>query len=260
MLTLSSAQIDAWISFYAYPLVRILGLISVAPLWSTAGIPRRTRLMLGFAITLAIAPALPAMPTIPPGSLAGLWIMSQQLLIGVAMGFAARVVFAAIDLGGAFIGLQMGLGFATFYDPLEGSQTPVIGELLGLISLLLFLALDGHLLYIATLAKSFQAIPVSPNALASESWLNITHLGSKLFAAGLLIALPVIVALMITNVALAVLTRAAPQLNIFALGFPLTLTGGFVTVALSMNYLGSPLQEIYSFAIEAMLGFANGNP
>ena len=121
MLSLNTAQIDAWIVFYAFPLARTLGMIATAPLWSTAGIPRRTRLILGFAITLAIAPALPPMPTVQPASLAGLWILAQQMLIGVAMGFAARVVFASVDMAGTFIGLQMGLGFATFYDPLQGT-------------------------------------------------------------------------------------------------------------------------------------------
>lgn len=256
MLSISTSQIDAWIAFYAFPLARILGLIAAVPLWSTGGIPRRTRLILGLAITVAIAPALPEMPKVSPGSLAGLWILAQQMLIGIAMGFAARIVFAAVDLGGAFIGLQMGLGFATFYDPLGGSQTPVIAEFLGLISLLLFLALDGHLLYVATIAKSFVTIPVGPESLAPGSWKNLAELGGKMFSAGLLIALPVIVALMITNVGLAVLTRAAPQLNIFALGFPLTLLGGFVIVALGMNQLAGPLQALYQFAIEAMLGFA----
>ncbi|OMG56806.1 flagellar biosynthetic protein FliR [Azonexus hydrophilus] len=256
MLNISTTQIDAWIAFYAYPLARILGLIATAPLWSTAGIPRQTRLILGLGITIAIAPALPPMPAVQPASLAGLWILGQQILIGIAMGFAARVVFAAIDMAGTFIGFQMGLGFATFYDPLEGAQTPVLAEFIGLLALLLFLSLDGHLLYVSTLAQSFHAIPVGPEALSPNSWRNLTELGSKIFSAGLLLALPVLIALMITNVALGVLTKAAPQLNLFALGFPLTLMGGFAGVALSLNYLAVPLQALYDYALRAMLGFA----
>ena len=217
MISIDSVQIDAWIAAFIFPLARILAFIAAAPLWSTAGIPRRTRLILGIAITVAIAPSLPNMPSVQPASLTGLWIMLQQMLIGIGMGFAARIVFAAFDLAGEFIGAQMGLGFATFYDPLSSSQTPVIAEFYGLIALLLFLSMNGHLLYFATLAQSFSAI---------------------------------------TNVALAVLTRAAPQLNIFALGFPLTLLGGFVAIAISMNYLATPLQAIFEFAMSAMLGFA----
>lgn len=256
MLELSTAQIDAWIVFYAFPLARILGLIATAPLWSTAGIPRQTRLILGLGIAIAVAPALPPMPDVQPASLAGLWILGQQMLIGIAMGFAARVVFTAVDMAGTYIGFQMGLGFATFYDPLEGGQTPVLSEFMGLLSLLLFMALDGHLLYVSTLAQSFHAIPVGPGALSPNSWRNIAELGSKIFSAGLLLSLPVIVALMITNVALGVLTKAAPQLNLFALGFPLTLMGGFIGVGLSLSYIGSPLQALYDYALRAMLGFA----
>ena len=256
MISIDSVQIDAWIAAFIFPLARILAFIAAAPLWSTAGIPRRTRLILGIAITVAIAPSLPNMPSVQPASLTGLWIMLQQMLIGIGMGFAARIVFAAFDLAGEFIGAQMGLGFATFYDPLSSSQTPVIAEFYGLIALLLFLSMNGHLLYFATLAQSFSAMPVDTTPLGSASWLNLAELGAKIFSAGLLLALPVVVALMITNVALAVLTRAAPQLNIFALGFPLTLLGGFIGIAISMNYLATPLQAIFEFAMSAMLGFA----
>lgn len=256
MLSITTAQIDAWLAFYAFPLARVLGLIATAPLWSTAGIPRRTRLILGISIVIAIAPALPAMPQVAPGSLAGLWILGQQMLIGIAMGFAARVIFSAIDMAGTFIGLQMGLGFATFYDPLDGAQTPVIAEVIGIIALLLFMALNGHLLYISTLAQSFHAIPIGPTALSPNSWLNIAELGGKIFSAGLLLSLPIVVALMITNIALAVLTRAAPQLNIFALGFPLTLLGGFIMLSIALNYMSTPLQVLFDTALRSMLEFA----
>ena len=256
MISIGSAQIDAWIAAFIFPLARILAFIAAAPLWSTAGIPRRTRLILGIAVTIAIAPSLPAMPNIQPASLSGLWVMLQQMLIGIGMGFAARIVFAAFDLAGEFIGAQMGLGFATFYDPMSSSQTPVIAEYINLIALLLFMSMNGHLLYFATLAQSFSAIPVSLTPLGSASWLNLVELGGKIFSAGLLLALPAIVALMIINIALAVLTRAAPQLNIFALGFPLTMMGGFIALAISMNYLASPLQTIFEFAMSAMLDFA----
>lgn len=255
MISIASTQIDAWIAAFIFPLARILAFIATAPLWSSAGIPRRTRLILAIAITTAISPGLPSMPTVQPASLAGLWILLQQMLIGIGMGFAAKIVFTAFDLAGEFIGSQMGLGFATFYDPLNSAQTPVIAEFIGLLALLLFLSLNGHLIYIATLAQSFSAIPVGENPLGAASWLNLVELGGKIFSAGLLIALPIIVALTITNVALAVLTRAAPQLNLFALGFPITLIGGFLMLAVSLDYLASPMQSIFEFALSAMLGF-----
>ncbi|MDE1547410.1 flagellar biosynthetic protein FliR, partial [Dechloromonas agitata] len=227
MISIGSAQIDAWIVAFIYPLTRILGFIATAPLWSSNGVPARTRLILGLAIAVALTPSLPPMPVVQPASLTGLWIMAQQMLIGIGMGFAVKIVFAAFNVAGEFIGTQMGLGFATFYDPLSSAQTPVIAEFINLLALLLFLSMNGHLLYLATLAQSFSAIPVSATPIAAGSWLNLAELGSRMFSAGLLLSLPVMAALMITNVALAVLTRAAPQLNLFALGFPLTLLGGF---------------------------------
>lgn len=256
MLTLSTAQINAWIGMFAYPLVRILAFIAVAPLWSTAGIPRRTRLVLGLGLAVALAPALPPQVMAAPGTWQGLALLMQEFLVGIAMGFAVRTVFAVTDVAGEFIALQMGLGFATFYDPLNSSQTPVIAEFLGLITLLLFMAMNGHLMYAATLAQSFSVIPVGAPLLGADSWLNIARLGSTIFSLALLLSLPIVVALMITNVALAVLTRAAPQLNIFALGFPLTLLGGFFALAVSTSYLAEPLQRLYEVALNAMLGFA----
>ena len=255
MISIGSAQIDAWIVAFIYPLTRILGFIATAPLWSSNGVPARTRLILGLAIAVALTPSLPLMPVVQPASLTGLWILAQQMLIGIGMGFAVKIVFAAFNVAGEFIGTQMGLGFATFYDPLSSAQTPVIAEFINLLALLLFLSMNGHLLYLATLAQSFSAIPVSATPIAAGSWLNLAELGSRMFSAGLLLSLPVMAALMITNVALAVLTRAAPQLNLFALGFPLTLLGGFFALAISLNYMATPIQGIFEVGLEAMLGY-----
>ena len=255
MISFTATQLDSWIAAYAFPLVRILGFAASTPIWGASILPRRVRLLLGLAITIAVAPTLPTMPTVAPGSLAGLWIMTIQLLLGLAMGFAAKVVFSAIDLAGEFIGAQMGLGFATFYDPNNASQSPVITEFINLLALLLFLSLNGHLLFIAALAESFQLIPVSAQLFSHSSWLNLVNLAGQIFSLELLLSLPVLVALLITNFALAILTRAAPQLNIFSLGFPLTLLGGFIAMMICMNYLASPLQTLFEIALNAMLGF-----
>jgi len=255
MISITSAQLDLWVATFIYPATRILALFAAAPLWSNAAMPRRTRLILGLAVTIGLAPALPTMPSVPPGSIAGLWIIAQQMLIGVGMGFAARIVFAAVDMAGQFMSIQMGLGFATFYDPLNSSQTPVLAEFMNLLALLVFLSINGHLIYVATLAQSFTVIPVSATPLGNGSWRNLAELGSHIFASGLLLALPVTVALMITNIAMGVLTRAAPQLNLFALGFPLTLMGGFIVLGLTLNYLAGPLQAIFETGLSAMLSF-----
>ncbi|OQA32604.1 MAG: Flagellar biosynthetic protein FliR [Betaproteobacteria bacterium ADurb.Bin341] len=256
MISITSLQLDAWMAAFFYPLTRILALFASAPLWSSAAMPRRTRLILALAVTIGLAPSLPVMPDIAPASTEGLWILAQQFLIGLGMGFSMRIVYLAIDLAGSYIGFQMGLGFATFYDPTSASQTGVMAEFMGLMALLAFLSINGHLMYVATLSQSFVAIPVGATPLGSGSWLNVAELGSKIFSGGLLLALPVIVALIITNIALGVLTRAAPQLNLFAVGFPLTLMGGFLALGLALNYLSRPMLAVFEFGLSAMLGFA----
>lgn len=254
MITLTSAQLDAWIAAFFYPLARILALIAAAPPFSNAAVPLRVKAALGLALALALAPALPAIPAISPASGAGLMLLAQQMLIGATMGFAFRLVISAIDFAGELIGLQMGLGFATFYDPNNTAQTPVISEFLSLLGLLVLLSMNGHLMMLATLLRSFEALPIGASLLGAGSWSNLAHAGAIIFASGLMLALPVVCALLITNVALGVLTRAAPQLNLFAVGFPLTLIGGFAVLILSLGYLSTPLLQLFEHGIQAMLG------
>lgn len=254
MITLTSAQLDAWIAAFLYPLARILALIAAAPPFSNVAVPMRVKALFGLALTLALAPALPPIPAISPGSGAGLMLLAQQMLIGAAMGFAFRLVISAIDFAGEVIGLQMGLGFATFYDPDNTSQTPVISEFLSLLGLLVLLSMNGHLMIVATLARSFEALPIGATSLAAGTWSNYAHAGTIIFASGLMLALPVVSALLIANVALGVLTRAAPQLNLFAVGFPLTLIGGFAVLILSLGYFSTPLLQLFEHGIQAMLG------
>lgn len=255
MISLASGQLDAWIAAFFYPLTRVLALLAAAPPFSNAAIPVRVRLTLGLAITLALAPALPPMPAIPPGSGAGLMILAQQMLIGLSMGFAMRLAIAAIDFAGEVIGLQIGLGFATFYDPSNTSQTPVVASFLSLLALMVLLSVNGHLMILATLGQSFIVLPVGAPLPGPGSWSNLAHAGIVIFASGLMLALPLVCALVITNTALGVLARAAPQLNIFAVGFPLTLIGGFVMLITTMGYLATPFLQLYEHGLQSMLGF-----
>ncbi|MBK9446498.1 MAG: flagellar biosynthetic protein FliR [Betaproteobacteria bacterium] len=255
MISFTSAQLDAWIVAFFFPLTRILALLAAAPPFSNASVPRRSKLMLGLAISLALVPALPPMPTVSPSSGMGLMLIAQQIVIGMAMGFAMRLTIAAIDYAGEVIGLQMGLGFATFYDPDNASQTPVLSNFISLLGILVLFSINGHLMILVTLAESFSAIPVGGPFLAAATWSNLGHAGAIIFSSGLMLAIPIVSALVITNIALGVLTRAAPQLNIFAIGFPLTLIAGFVLLILSLNYLAAPLMELFEHGLRSMLGY-----
>lgn len=259
MISLTSAQLDAWIAAFFFPLARILALIATAPPFSNAAVPMRIKLALGLAISLALVPALPPIPPVSPTSGTGMLILAQQIVIGFTMGFAMRIVVAAIDFAGEVIGLQMGLGFATFYDPDSASQTPVIAQFISLFATLVLLAINGHLMILATLTQSFSALPIGGTSLGAGSWSNFAYTGSIVFSAGLMLALPAVAALLITNTALGILTRAAPQLNLFAVGFPITLTGGFIVLILMLGYLATPLTQLYEYGLQAMLGHFVGS-
>ncbi len=260
MISLTSAELNAWMVAFFFPLARILAFLTAAPPFNNAALSRRVRLFLGLAITLAITPALPKMPTLDPASGRGLLILAEQMLIGLGMGFSMRLIFSGIDLAGNMISMQMGLGFATSYDPQNTAQTPVISEFIGILALLIFMGINGHLLLIATLTHSFTAMPIGAAAPGNATWLNLANAGVIIFSAGLLLALPIIVALLITNLALGVLGRVAPQLNLMAVGFPITLTLGLIALALGLSYLSAPLQQLFEFGLQAMLGYFAAPP
>jgi flagellar biosynthetic protein FliR len=254
MINVTAAEINAWVVAFLFPLARVLALLSAAPPFNNPALPTRIRLILGLAITFAIAPGLPPMPSLDPGSGAGLLLLAQQLVVGLAMGFAMRLVFTAVDMAGNLISLQMGLGFASAYDPQTAGQTAVISEFLGLLALLVFMAINGHLMVIATLAHSFTVLPVGASSPQANAWWSLASAGAVVFSSGLLLALPVLVALMISNLALAVLSRAAPQLNLMAIGFPLTIALGFSGLIFGLAYLGTPLQQLFEYGLQTMLG------
>ena len=255
MISFTSAELNTWIATFFFPLARILALLAAAPPFNNAGLTTRVRLVLGLTIAVAIAPALPPMPAIEPASGLGLLILAQQMIIGLAMGFALRLVFSAVDLAGMMISTQMGLGFATAYDPQSASQTPVVSEFIGLLALLMFLSIDGHLMVISTLVQSFTFLPVKLLAISEASWLNIASAGGIIFSAGVMLALPAVTALLITNVALGVLGRVAPQLNLIVIGFPVTILLGFIALYVGMSYLAAPLQQLFEHGLRSMLGF-----
>jgi flagellar biosynthesis protein FliR len=252
MISFTSAQLDAWITAFIFPLARIFGLLASAPIFNNAAQPQRIRLGVGLVITLAIVPVLPPMPAVPAGSWIGFAILAQQAIIGVLLGFTLRIAFSAIDVAGDLIGMQMSLSFAVFYDPQNAGQTPVIAEFLGLLAMLIFLALNGHLLTLSVLVESFKLLPITATPFGAGGFASMLAWSSVLFSAGLLLALPLITALLIANLAMGVLARVAPQLNIFAVGFPVTLTAGFIVMMFSIPYFGAAMERLFDHAFRAM--------
>ncbi|MGC2166148.1 MAG: flagellar biosynthetic protein FliR [Gallionella sp.] len=252
MISFTSAQLDTWLATLLFPLIRIVAMISTSPVIGNKQVPARVKIGLSALLAIIIAPTLESVPQVSLGSAQGLLIILQQIVIGVAMGFTMRLIFSAVEMAGELAGLQMGLGFASFYDPLNASFTPIIARWLGMVAALAFLALNGHLLMISALAESFSILPIG-TMMRWEGFHAVVVWGGSIFAYALQISLPVLAALLTTNIALGILTRAAPQLNLFAVGFPITLAIGFFVLALSMPSFAPMLDRLTQEGLGTML-------
>jgi flagellar biosynthetic protein FliR len=250
MITLSSADINMWIAGLLWPLTRILALISAAPIFGNSAVPPSVKVSLSVAIAVIVAPAVPAWPAVDPMSYAGLLIVLQEMLIGLAMGFSIRIIFAAVEMAGEISSLTMGLGFATFFDPTTQGRSSAISQFLSLVATMAFLAINAHLVLLSALVESFSTLPVSALPIYGGGFKQLADWGGKIFSVGVQLSLPIVAALLITNVALGILTRAAPQLNLFGIGFPITLGVGLLVVAMTLPYLGMPIQNLFLDGIE----------
>lgn len=253
MIELTTAQWNLLLATYLYPFVRVMGYISADPVLGNRTVPIRLKIGLALAISVAIAPTLGPLPAIEPASPAGLAILAQQVFIGVAIGFAVRVILAAVEMAGQMIGLQMGLGFATFFDPQTSAQVPVIGQYLGLLAILVFLSINGHALVLSTLIESFRILPIGTLGLESNGFSAFARWGAQIFLIGFTLALPVIATLLIANFGIGIISRAAPQMNIFAVGFPFTLLVGFVALYLMFPYFLPVLDRLFTGGIETLV-------
>lgn len=235
---------------YAWPFLRVTGLVMVAPVFGANVVPRRVKMALAVALTLVLAPLVPASPTpIAPFSALALLTAVQQIMIGVAIGFSVQVVFDALLMAGQAIAMTMGLGFATLVDPNRGVATPVVGQFFLIVGLLLFLSLNGHLLLLQVLADSFRWMPPGPQGLDASSFALLFAWGGKIFEAGIVIALPAVVGLLVVNLALGVVSRAAPSLNLFAVGFPVSMLLGFFMLVLSLPALQTSFEHLLGDAL-----------
>jgi flagellar biosynthetic protein FliR len=244
MIGIGADDLEFWLSAFLYPFFRMLALMSSAPLLSQASVPVPTRLGLAVLLTVLVAPTLPAGATISPFSVVGVLLIFQQVIVGVALGFSMQLAFSAVELAGNMIGLQMGLSFAVFIDPQNSTQSPIVGSFLSMILTLLFLAINGHLMMISAVVDSFRAVPIGIDASHTYHWLQLASAGSQVFVSGLQIAMPIIGAMMLANLTLGVLTRTAPQLNLFAVGFPVTIIVGLLMLLLGMPYLMPELEKV----------------
>lgn len=251
-MTFTYTEFMQGFGLYFWPFVRIGAMLSIIPLFGMRGVPARVRILFSLLVAMIIAPMIPLPPPVDPLSWTGLGFMVQQIMIGVAMGIIFMVVFQAFVIAGQLIAMAMGLAFAMMVDPATGVQTPVVSQYLTILVTLLFLALDGHMMVIYVLAGSFELLPVGANLLTVESFRLVYEFGRFMFSGGVLVALPAVTALLLINISFGVITRAAPALNIFAVGFPVTLLAGLVMMIFITPMVLPHLQELLNRAIDTI--------
>jgi len=228
-------------TLYLWPFFRIAAMVSIAPIYGTHTVPARVKLIIAVALTMMVAPILPKTKYIDPLSFDGLVVTFHQVLIGIAIGFMVTILFGALVTGGQIVAQLMGLGFASMMDPQNGVSVPVIGQFYTILATFVFLILNGHLILVDLLVSSFQTMPVGEFGLSADKIWQLILWSKWIFAAAVVIALPAITALLLVNIAFGVITRAAPQLNIFAVGFPITILLGFIFILVSLPYFVSKI-------------------
>lgn len=233
MLELDIAALQHWLRQFMWPLMRVSAFFMVAPILGTALVSPRVRVVLSLLLVLVLAPNLPPMPQVDFLSPAAVVIAAQQLLIGVGLALFLQMLMQAFTMFGQIVAMQMGLGFASMNDPVNGVAVTAVAQVYLLMVTLLFLAINGHLVMIEVLAESFRTLPVGAD-IGALRLQSLTGWGSWMFAAAMLMALPAVTALLVVNSTLGVITRAAPQLNIFAIGFPMMLLLGMVILGVSV--------------------------
>lgn len=226
------AQATAFVGSLMWPFMRIGAMLLAMPVFGTRMVPTRIKVIATLTISIFVLPLLPPVPEVEALSLSGLFISVQQILIGFAMGFTLQMVFGALMIAGESIAMSMGLGFASMIDPNNGVSVPVISQFFVIMGTLLFLALGGHLMLIQLLVSSFQSLPIAPTGVERESFWAIVNWGSQMFIGAIWIAIPALISMLVVTISLGVMTRAAPQLNIFSVGFPITMFLGFVILML----------------------------
>ncbi|WP_066342228.1 flagellar biosynthetic protein FliR [Azohydromonas lata] len=249
MLTFTEAQLLAWITPLLWPLLRALALLSIMPVLGTRMVMARVRVGLALLLAVAAQAVLPPIAPVALDSPVAFALVLQQLLVGVSLGFAVRIVFAAVEFAGEVVGLQMGLNFAGFFDPSTSGQGTVTGRMFGTLVAWVFIVTNGHLVVLASLVRSFEVFPVSPQPFQDVMKLAPHTWGSEIFLLGLWIALPLIVMLLFVNLVLGVISRVASQMNVFSVGFPVTLGVGLIGMLTTLPLLEQP----FMMALERML-------
>jgi len=231
--------------------LRVGGMVMVAPVLGAMFVPNRVRLLITLVLSFAMLPAVGELPAYSPLSLPGLLAVGQELLIGLAIGFLLKIAIEAAVLGGQIVSSGTGLSFAMVVDPQSGG-IPLLGRFYLIIATLLMLAANAHLQLIQVLASSFALVPVGSGGIGFGDARLVADFASLMFVGAVKLALPSVAAMLMVNVAFGVISRAAPTLNLFAVGFPVTMLMGFLVILMDIGSHGPIWQAQLTATFDAM--------
>lgn len=249
-----------WLAQHYWPFVRVSSMFLTMAVFSGRGLPARIKVFFALAITVAIVPALPVIDTpFDTVSISGMLVTVQQILIGVALGFLSLLAVNTFAVAGQVLGMQIGLGFAAMVDPNSGQQVPVVAQFYLMLATLIFLALDGHLLMIRMVVLSFDAIPVGSVGLDADTFYYIATWATWMFSAALSFSLSAMISILLINLSFGVMTRASPQLNIFTVGFPITMISGLLILWLTVGNFIVHFENQWQRAVSGMCFILGGS-
>ena len=241
LLNLSLPMVQAAVLIFT----RVGAILLTAPLFSSGSIPIHVKIGLSFMLAVIVFP-LVSVNDILVLPLASLGIaMAGEVLIGVIIGFTARLLFAAVQLAGQLVGFQMGFGIVNVIDPQTSAQVSIIAQFENIITLLIFMAVNAHHWFIMAIAKSFEVVPLLAFSFTNSLMEALVRLSCDMFVVAAKVAAPIIAILLFTSVALGLLARTVPQMNIFIVGFPLKLAIGLLAVGLTLPLLSTMLRNLF---------------
>ena len=242
------------------PFVRLSAMLLSAPFFGARTIPVRVRIALAVVLTWVMVPGLPASDGIDVLGAEWWFLLIQQVLIGIAMGLVLQIAMSGIVLAGQNVATAMGLGFASSIDPQNGIQAAVVGQIYLIFGTLVFLATDSHLLLIRVLHESFTVYPINGLSFDIDLLMQVVSFSGYMFETGLLISLPVLIGVLLINIGFGVMTKAAPQLNIFSIGFPMSMIGGFLLILASLPAVMSAMEQTFMDVMDFLSAvYGDGN-
>ncbi|MEE8573786.1 MAG: flagellar biosynthetic protein FliR, partial [Thermodesulfobacteriota bacterium] len=230
---------------FFFVFIRVMAIFVMIPFIGSRTVPMQVKLGLGVVMALLITPTITETVHMPATVLGVSFLVFKELLIGFVLGIVANFVFTAFEMAGQLAGIQMGFSVANVIDPQSGAQLSIVAQFYNIVGIFLFFALNTHLVFISGIKESFELIGPYSFGLTEGLFDGVLAMSSDMFVVALKLAAPISVAILLANLAMGVLARTVPQLNIFVIGFPVTITLGLIILGVSLPFLVSSMSGVF---------------